>query len=64
MPNRLRHGAIATKGPRKKNFHILGARIWVGFVRSEGAKMDALRAIIYGVLVCQDAFHAPHAPRE
>jgi hypothetical protein len=28
------------KGSRKNKFHILGVRIWVRFVRSEGAKPE------------------------
>jgi hypothetical protein len=32
----------AIKGPRKINFHILGARIWVRFVRSQGRKTGGI----------------------
>jgi hypothetical protein len=30
------------KGPRKNKFRILGARIWVSFVRSGGAKTGGI----------------------
>jgi hypothetical protein len=30
------------KGPRKNNFRILGARIWVSFVRSGGGKTGGI----------------------
>jgi hypothetical protein len=30
------------KGPGKNNFHILGTRIWVGFVRSGGGKTGGI----------------------
>jgi hypothetical protein len=36
------YSPFATKGPRRNNFHILGAWIWAIFVRSGGGKTGGI----------------------
>jgi hypothetical protein len=38
----LTRNSQISKGSRKNNFRILGARIWVSFVRSGGAKTGGI----------------------